>query len=465
MEQWRSRIPTPCFTAVRILERLFFCQFNEGDQDMTKSSYTISRRRFLGHTAGAAAIMSSVRAAFPSGVWAGSADTPEVTSATLGFIALTDASPLIVAKEKGLFAKYGMPDVTVNKQASWGTTRDNLELGSGGGGIDGAHILTPMPYLMANGRITKNSVKVPMYVMARLNLNGQCISVANAYQGLGVSADSRSFATAVRTAKAGGKEIKCAVTFPGGTHDMWMRYWLAAGAIDPDKDVSTIVVPPPQMVANMKVNTMEAFCVGEPWNAQLVNQKIGFTALTTGELWNNHPEKCFGMRADWVDAHPKAAKALLMAVLEAQQWCDKLENKEEMCRIVGGREWFKAPVEDIVERAKGNLDYGTGKVVNDSPHIMKFWRDFASYPFKSHDLWFLTENQRWGYQPLDLDRKALVDKVNREDVWRDAAKSLGVAAAEIPTSTSRGPEKFFDGKIFDPNNPDAYLKTLAIKHG
>lgn len=426
------------------------------------SETSLSRRQMLGRSAAGTALIAGLRAAFPGGVWAAGNDAPEVTGAVLGFIALTDASPLIVAKQKGLFAKFGLPDVQVTKQASWGTTRDNLELGSAGGGIDGAHILSPLPYLMASGRVTKNNVKLPMYVLARLNTNGQAISVANAYKEIGIGADAKAFAAALRKAKAGGKEVKCAMTFPGGTHDMWLRYWLAANGIDPDKDVSTIVVPPPQMVANMKVDTMEAFCVGEPWNAQLVNQKIGFTALTTGELWADHPEKCLGVRADWVDQHPKAAKALLMAVMEAQAWCDKAENKDEMCRIVSGREWFKVPVEDIADRSKGTIDYGTGKVVKDSPTLMKFWRDHASYPFKSHDLWFLTENQRWGYQPADLDRKVLIDTVNREDLWRDAAKTLGVAASDIPAGTSRGPETFFDGKVFDPNNPDTYLKSLAI---
>ena len=133
------------------------------------------------------------------------------------------------------------------------------------------------------------------------------------------------------------------MTFPGGTHDLWIRYWLAAGGIDPDKDIETIVVPPPQMVANMKVGTMDAFCVGEPWNEQLVHQKIGYTALTTGELWKNHPEKALGMRADWVDKYPKAAKALLMAVMEAQQWCD--EDGEQGR---DGRDHRQAPV---VQRA------------------------------------------------------------------------------------------------------------------
>lgn len=173
------------------------------------------------------------------------ADTPEVTTAKLGFIALTDSAPLIIAKEKGLFAKYGMPDVEVVKQASWAVTRDNLELGSGGGGIDGAHILTPMSYLMAAGKITKGGAKVPMNILARLNVNGQGISLSNAYTDLKVSTDSSSLKEAFAKGKSSGKEMKCAVTFPGGTHDLWMRYWLAAGGIDPDKDVSTIVVPTP----------------------------------------------------------------------------------------------------------------------------------------------------------------------------------------------------------------------------
>lgn len=391
------------------------------------------------------------------------ADAPEVTTAKLGFIALTDAAPLIIAKEKGLFAKYGMKDVSVEKQASWGTTRDNLELGSGGGGIDGAHILTPMPYLISTGKVTKGNQKIPMYILARLNVDGQCISVANTYKDLKISLDNKALKDAFASAKSAGKELKCAVTFPGGTHDLWMRYWLSAGGIDPDQDVSTIVVPPPQMVANMKVGNMEAFCVGEPWNAQLVNQQLGYTALTTGELWNNHPEKAFAMRADWVDKHPKATKAMLMAVLEAQQWCDKMENKDEMAEILSKREWFKAPAADIAERAKGKFDYGDGRVVENSPHLMKFWSENASYPFKSHDLWFLTENIRWGYLPADTDTKKLVDSVNREDLWKEAAKALNVAASDIPKSTSRGVETFFDGIAFDSENPTAYLKSLSIK--
>ncbi len=392
------------------------------------------------------------------------ADAPEVTTAKLGFIALTDSAPLIIAQEKGLFAKYGMKDVEVIKQASWGTTRDNLVLGSAGNGIDGAHILTPMPYLMALGTVTDGK-KIPMYILARLNVNGQGIQLANTYKDLKVGVDAKPLKDAFAKQKAAGKkELKAAMTFPGGTHDLWIRYWMAAGGINPDTDVSTIVVPPPQMVANVKVNNMEAFCVGEPWPLQTVNQKVGYMAATTGEIWKDHPEKAFAMRADWVDKHPKAAKALLMAVMEAQQWCDKPENREEMCKILSKRQWFNVPVADIIDRSQGKFDYGTGRVEDYSQTIMmKYWRDNASYPYKSHDLWFLTENMRWGYLPTDTDTKAIIDKVNREDLWKEAAKALKVPDAEIPQSTSRGVETFFDGVKFDPEKPQEYLKGLKIR--
>src|SRR5215211_4053370 len=421
----------------------------------------LTRRQAL-HGGATLAVAAAAKAAFPSGAFAQGAG-PETKAAKLGFIALTDAAPLFVAKEKGLFAKHGMPDVEVQKQASWGTTRDNLVLGSEGNGIDGAHILTPMPYLISAGKVTQNNVPTPMHILARLNLNGQCISVAKEYADIKVGLDTKPFREALQKKKAAGKAIKAAMTFPGGTHDLWIRYWLAAGGVDPDKDIETIVVPPPQMVANMKVGTMDCFCVCEPWNEQLVHQNIGYTAITTGELWNKHPEKAFGMRAAWVDKHPNAARALLMAVMAAQQWCDKPENRGEVAAIVAKRQWINVPVADVTERMKGNFDYGTGRVVKDSPHIMKYWRDFASYPFQSHDLWFITEDMRWGKFEPTLDAKALIAKVNREDLWRAAAKELGVPASEIPASTSRGKETFFDGKVFDPDNPTAYLAALDIK--
>ncbi len=424
---------------------------------MTDKSKTfdVTRRQAL---TGAALTIAAANAALPSGAFA-AGPGPEVAKARLGFIALTDASPLIIAKERGLFAKYGMPDVEVLKQASWAGTRDNLVLGSAGGGIDGAHILSPMPYLLTTGQATGGK-PLPMNILARLSINGQGISVGNDLKAVKVGLNSAGAKAKFAQLKAAGNIGKVAMTFRGGTHDLWVRYWLAAGGINPETDVATIVIPPPQMVANMKAGTQDAFCVGEPWNGQLVNQKVGYTACVTSEIWMNHPEKALGMRADWVAKYPRAAQAITMAVMEAAMWCDKFANRPAMCSIVSGRQYINVPISDILPRLLGTIDYGDGRVVKNSPHIMKFWADNASFPFKSHDLWFLTEDVRWGLLPAATNKMALVNKVNRADVWRASAKALGVTA---PASDSRGPERFFDGKVFDPANPSAYLASQPIK--
>jgi nitrate/nitrite transport system substrate-binding protein len=405
----------------------------------------------------AAATIAAAKTLLPNGAFA-AGPGPEVTKARFGFIALTDASPLIIAKEKGFFSKHGMPDVEVLKQASWGATRDNMVLGSAGGGIDGAHILTPMPYLFATGQATGGK-PLPMNILARLNINGQAISVGNDLKAVKVGLNSAGAKAKFAQMKAAGNMAKVAMTFRGGTHDLWIRYWLAAGGINPETDVSTIVIPPAQMVANLKSGTQDAFCVGEPWNDQTVHQKIGYTACVTSEIWMNHPEKALGMRADWVAKYPRAAKAITMAVMEAQQWCDKMSNRPAMCSIVSGRQYINVPMGDILPRLQGTIDFGDGRVVKGSPHLMKFWADNASFPWKSHDLWFLTEDVRWGVLPASTNKMALVNKVNRSDIWRAAAKDLGVAA---PASDSRGVEKFFDGKVFDPANPAAYLASQPI---
>ncbi|MEL6263968.1 MAG: ABC transporter substrate-binding protein, partial [Cyanobacteria bacterium J06626_6] len=208
-------------------------------------------------------------------------------------------------------------------------------------------------------------------------------------------------------------------------------------------------------------------CVGQPWNAQLIRRKAGYSALTTGQLWLDHPEKALAMRADWVRQNPREAKALLRAVLEAQIWCDRMDNKAEMCDIISAPHYFDVPAKDILERTKGNFDFGDGRVLTNSPYRMKFWQtqsptDNASYPYQSHDLWFLLENMRWGYLPMDTDTQALIDQVNREDLWREAAIAIGQKSA-IPQSTSRGIETFFDNVQFDPRNPMAYLESQSIK--
>lgn len=252
-----------------------------------------------GAIAGALATVAAAKALAPGGAYAQEGRGPETTRARLGFIALTDSSPVIIAKERGYFTRYGMPDVEVVKQASWAATRDNLVLGSAGGGIDGAHILSPMPYLMTLGTITNNR-PLPMNILCRLNTNGQAISVSNALRAANVRLDASGLRQRFAAMRTANDSAKVAMTFPGGTHDLWVRYWLAAAGINPDRDCETITIPPPQMVANMRARTQDVFCVGEPWNGQLVSQRLGYTATTTSEIWMNHPEKALGMRADWV---------------------------------------------------------------------------------------------------------------------------------------------------------------------
>ncbi len=421
-----------------------------------------TRRSFLKGATATAATLLAAKTLFPAGAFAQGAG-PEVNGTKLGYIALTDSAPLIIAKEKGFFDKHGLPEMAIEKQASWGATRDNMALGSANGGIDGGHILRPKVHLYSSGAVMQNNQPLPMYTLLNLNEDCQGLSVAQEYAETGVGLDSSPLKEAFAAKRAAGGDPSVAMTFPGGTHDLWIRYWLAAGGIVPNVDVNVIVVPPPQMVANMKVGTMDAFCVGEPWNEQLVNQGIGFTAATTGELWFNHPEKVLGMRADWVDANPNATKAILMAVMEAQQWCEAMENKQEMAEIVGRRQWYNVPVADIIGRIKGDINYGNGRVETGTDLYMKFWGEggAASYPWKSLDTWFMTENIRWGYFPANTDVKAMVDNTNRSDLWLEAAGELGISG--LPSGDSRGTETFFDGKVFDPTDPQAYLDSLDIK--
>jgi len=399
-----------------------------------------------------------------------SGPAPETTKAKLGFIPIFESAPIIIAQEKGFFAKYGMTEVEVSKQANWGAARDNVEIGSGGGGIDGGQWQMPMPYLINEGLITKNSTKVPMYVLAMLNTQGNGIAIAKSQAGKGIGLDMSKAKDYILSLKQSGKPFKAAYTFPKANQDFWIRYWLAAGGINPDTDINLITVPAAQTVANMKTGSMEGFSTGDPWPARIVGDGIGFMAALTSQIWPFHPEEYFAMRADYVDANPNATKALIKGIMEAQQWYDQKENRPEMAKILSRDSYYKVPSKILEPMLLGTYIMGDGQPeIEDFQKAALYWkspRGSVSFPYKSLDLWFLTESVRWGFLPpstIEGNAKALIDTVNRSDLWREAAKEAGIPQVDIPTNDSRGVEKLFDGKIFDPENPKAYLDSLAIK--
>jgi bicarbonate transport system substrate-binding protein len=399
------------------------------------------------------------------------ATRPEVTVAKLGYIAIVESAPLIIADQKGFFARHGMTGVTVSKQASWGAARDNIEIGSDGGGIDGGQWQMPMPHLISEGLITKGNRKVPMILMAQLCTQGNGIAIAKKHEGKGFSLDLASSGAAdyIRELKEAKTPFKAAYTFPRVNQDFWIRYWLAAGGLNPDKDLDLLAVPASQTVANMRTGTMDGFSTGDPWPYRIIKDKIGFIAAMTAQIWPAHPEEYFAMRRDWVRQHPKAAKAILKAIMEAQQWCDDPKNKEELVAILSQRKFFNVPKDFLSGPYNGQYVLGDGRPdINDPMMGTLYWRDSkgsVSYPYKSHDLWFLTESVRWGFQPQGIlgEAKRIIDSVNGEKYWREAAQELGIPAKDIPPSTSRGIERFFDGAEFDPEKPQTYLDSLKIK--
>lgn len=438
----------------------------------------ISRRKFL-LTAGATSVASillksctgnppqtSASTAAPKAVNVSSGISPETPKIRLGFLGITDMAPLAIAKEKGFFAKYGMSEVELIKQPGWAQTRDNLEIGSAGGGIDGSHYVNPYPETFSEGIGTKNNIKLPMYTLMRLNTHGNAITVARKYQDLALGKDSSPLMSGFERTKASGKKAQMAFAARQTNQDLWARYWLAAGGIDPDELLDTQVIPTPQIVAKLKTGDMDLFAGGEPSSKRALKDGVGYTAVLVSEMWKNHAEKVLTVRADWVDKHPKAAQAVVMALIEAQQWGDKPENKAELAQILAKREYVGVEPDLMIDRLKGNFEFGSGRKFDNPDLALKFWFGDGvsfSYPYQSLDRWFLLENIRWGYLPDTFDIDRVVKAVNREDIWREAAKALNVASAEIPQGTSRGVETFFDGIKYNPDQPSEYLKSLKIK--
>ena len=395
----------------------------------------------------------------------------ETGNISLGFIPILESAPLVVGVEKGFFAKHGL-DVNLAKQSSWSTARDNVVLGSSGGGIDGGQWQLPMPQMISEGALT-NGKKVPMVILAMLMSQGNGIAAANSVKTGNLSVDLRKTSPGFfqKFSQEEGRKFRASYSFPKANQDFWIRYWLAAGGVNPERDVELLTVPAPETLQGMKNGTMEAFSTGDPWPSRISNSGVGYLATTTAQIWKVHPEEFLAIRADWVNKHPKAAVALLKGLIEAQRWLDKPENKTQAARMLSSRKWFNVPQPVLEQSLKGQYRIGAKATLESNPGLGPlYWssdRGVISYPYKSLTLWFLIESLRWKFYPGTVDTiqqaQAINNRVTRDDLWLKAARELGLPAKDIPTSSSRGKEVFFDGTVYDPSNPQSYLDSLKIK--
>ena len=424
---------------------------------ITNPTAALTRRSILQRSATAG--LGTLLSGLPAG-WVGSAfadDSPEMPDVKLGIIALTDCSSIILAHEKGLFKKFGI-NSTVSKGASWAAIRDSLTNGD----IQATHMLLGMPIASSMG--LGGAPKKPMVAPFILNRNGQAITLANSLKGK-VADDPKALKPLVDAAKATGAPMTFAMTFPPGTHAMWMRYYLAAGGINPGDaagagaDVSLITVPPPQMVANMKVGKMDGFCVGEPWNAKTIAEDIGFTSITTQAIWKDHPEKVCAFTEEFTAKNPKTVKAVLKALHEASVWLDKMENREEQANIVSAATYINCPPETILGRLQGKYLMGDGRKFKD-PNYMIFSDRNCNYPQAKYAKWWLTQLRRWGFVEGAPDYEGVAKQVMRSDIYEEAMKEIGYVHGGVDTN----PEKLFDGIKFDPSaDLEAYASSFAVK--
>ncbi len=415
------------------------------------SSVDASRRQFFKHSIagafGAAAALNMMPAGIRSMAYAAGSDAPEITEVKIGFIPLTDCAAIIVAAEMGFDKKYGIKIIPA-KQASWAAVRDKTMNGE----LHASHVLYGLIYGVQLGI---GGQQKDMKVLMCLNNNGQAITLSNQLKDKGVK-DGKSLKRVMTNEN---RDFTFAQTFPTGTHAMWLNYWLAANGIDPVKDIKNIVVPPPQMVANMRIGNMDGYCVGEPWNARAIYDKLGFTVSTTQDIWTDHPEKVLGTTAEFVAKNPNTARAMIAAILDACKYIDAMENRAKVAKLISSKAYVNTAEEVIGGRFVGDYDNGNGRKYKD-PNYMKFYADGAvNFPYLSDGMWFLTQHKRWGMLKSDPDYLGVATKVNEIKLYSEAA---GLVGASIPKDVLRS-SKLMDGVVWDGKNPAAYAAGFKIK--
>ena len=376
----------------------------------------------------------------------------------IGFIPLTDCAALVIAKEKGFFAKHGL-NVELSKEASWANVRDKMTVGE----LDASHMLAAMPIASTLG---VGSTQKDMLALMALGQNGDAITVSNKMYDAMMAADPA--ATKKGSAAALKKVIAAktmgvpefGMTFPTGTHNYHIRYWMGAAGVNPDTDVSLKVVPPPQMVANMTAGNIDGFCVGEPWNQRAVMGNVGKALITGYQLWQDGPEKVLGVQKSFADKYPETTKQMMEAVIEAGVWLDSSwENRKEASAILSSKSYVNAP-KDVIDNSMTGTFMFTNGVSTPMPNFNRFAKGGALYPYYSHGLWQITQMIRWGQLDKPIDMKKTVESVYRPDLFVAAAKEVKYP---LPASGWKKESKFIDGVTFDPNKSVDYIFNAPIK--
>jgi len=401
---------------------------------------------------------------------------------TLGFIPLTDCAPLVIAKEKGFFAAEGL-QVELSRENSWANIRDKVSIGM----LDGAQMLAAMPLASA----CSSSSGIPMITSMSLDLNGNAITVSKALYrrmqetgepGLDTPAGSaKALKRVIEADKAAGeKPLMFATVYPYSSHNYLLRYWLASAGIDPDRDIQLTVVPPSQMVNYLQAGVISGFCVGEPWNTMAVCNDLGHTLAASYDIWNNHPEKVFGVASSWAAANPNTHLAVLTALIKACRWIDAADNRRAVCEILSQGRYVNAPQVILEKSMLGTFQFDKQQSPVARADFNVFSRYGANFPWRSHALWFLTQMARWGQIQQPLDLRKVAERVYRPELYRKAAARLdielpgqdykdeGLHAANWTTaaeagSIELGADRFFDGKVFYANDPVGYLRNLEVK--
>jgi nitrate/nitrite transport system ATP-binding protein len=374
----------------------------------------------------------------------------EKVNLEIGFIPLTDCAPLVVAKEKGFFEKHGLTDVTLSREPSWKAIAEGIA----GKRLDAAQMVAGMPIGLTLGM--NGAAPLPVVSALTLSRNGNAIVLSKQLYDEGVRTLADFKAAIDRTPD---KVHTLAMVHPSSMHNLMLRYWLAAGGIDPDRDVNLTVLPPAQMVANLKAGNIDGYCSGEPWNSRAVYEGLGFVIATDLEIWQGHLEKVLGVREEWANQYPQTHLALVKALLEACEYCDDRRNREEILTLLCQPEYVGTDPAYTRPGFIDPYDRGTEATPQNLTHYNQFYVNKTNCPDRVEALWTLIQMARWGIVPFPRNWIEVLDRTRRVDVFGEAARELGL----LDIGRDRHAIHLFDGTIFNPDDPIQYLNSIKVK--